>query len=173
MRTSVPYWKGQREGQWISMLATSNTVLWTLALSKSTNMTCTGMQNFRAQVVKVHNNETSNKNAHLLNSSNFEIPSRNINEQFTGPLQFHGCMQYNRPMLVRIMHTHTHTHYTFLSHGGLLCRYSFGVVVSCLSLVVVVLVLLGMLLGVIGWRPKKQPFDRTGVSHCGGRFLLV
>ena len=52
-------------------------------------------------------------------------------------------------------------------------RYSFGVGVACLSLVVVILVLVGMVLGVVGWRPKKQPFDRTRVSHCGGRFLLV
>jgi prominin 1 len=54
-----------------------------------------------------------------------------------------------------------------------LYRYSFGVGVACLSLVVVILVLVGMVLGVVGWRPKKQPFDRTRVSHCGGRFLLV
>ena len=43
----------------------------------------------------------------------------------------------------------------------------------CLSMVVVVLVLVGLGLGMVGWRPKKQPFDRTAVSHCGGRFLLV
>ena len=53
------------------------------------------------------------------------------------------------------------------------CRYGFGVSVACLSLVMVVLVMLGVGLGLVGWRPKKQPFDRTAVSHCGGRFLLV
>jgi hypothetical protein len=54
-----------------------------------------------------------------------------------------------------------------------LYRYGFGVAVASLSLIVVVLILLGLGLGVVGWKPKKQPFDRTAVSHCGGRFLLI
>jgi hypothetical protein len=52
-------------------------------------------------------------------------------------------------------------------------RYGFGVAVSSLSLVIVVLVLLGLLLGVLGWRPKKQPDTRTTLSHCGGKVLIV
>lgn len=52
-------------------------------------------------------------------------------------------------------------------------RYGFGVAVCCLSMMVVILVLLGLLLGVIGWRRGRVPYDRTTISHCGGRFLLI
>jgi hypothetical protein len=52
-------------------------------------------------------------------------------------------------------------------------RYAFGVIVCCLALTTVVLTLVGMILGVAGWRKDRSPDSRTRPSHCGGIVLLV
>jgi prominin 1 len=52
-------------------------------------------------------------------------------------------------------------------------RYAFGVIVCCLALTTVVLTLVGMILGVAGWRKDRSPDSRTRLSHCGGIVLLI
>ena len=54
-----------------------------------------------------------------------------------------------------------------------LLRYAFGIVVASLSLVVVLLVLIGVVLGLVGFRRGREPTERTGLSHCGGVVLIV
>ena len=58
-------------------------------------------------------------------------------------------------------------------HISVLSRYAFGVIVCCLALTTVVLTLVGMILGVAGWRKDRSPNSRTKPSHCGGIVLLV
>ncbi len=52
-------------------------------------------------------------------------------------------------------------------------RYAFGVIICCLALIVVILVVVGIVLGMIGFRRDRESFDRTGVSHCGGILLIM
>ena len=52
-------------------------------------------------------------------------------------------------------------------------RYGLGVVVCCLALTTVVLTLVGVVLGVVGWSKDRSPDSRTKISHCGGIVLLV
>jgi prominin 1 len=52
-------------------------------------------------------------------------------------------------------------------------RYAFGVIICCLALLTVVLTLVGITLGVVGWKKDRSPDSRTRVSHCGGIILLV
>ena len=58
-------------------------------------------------------------------------------------------------------------------YSCLLSRYAFGVIVCCLALTTVVLTLVGMILGVAGWRKDRSPDSRTRLSHCGGIVLLM
>ena len=55
----------------------------------------------------------------------------------------------------------------------LLPRYGFGIAVCSLALVTVVLVVVGIVMGVFGFRRDVRPYKRTGLSHCGGIFLLM
>ena len=55
----------------------------------------------------------------------------------------------------------------------LLCRYAFGVIICCLALVTVVVALLGIFLGMCGFRKNRDPDQRTGISHCGGVLLIL
>jgi prominin 1 len=52
-------------------------------------------------------------------------------------------------------------------------RYALGIIICCMALLSVVLTLVGIALGVVGWRKDRSPDSRTRVSHCGGIVLLV
>ena len=52
-------------------------------------------------------------------------------------------------------------------------RYAFGVIICSVSLITVVSVLFGILLGMFGFRKNVDPIERTRLSHCGGIILLM
>ena len=52
-------------------------------------------------------------------------------------------------------------------------RYAFGIVICSISLVTVLFVLVGVAFGMIGFRKNVDPSERSGLSHCGGIFLLM
>lgn len=52
-------------------------------------------------------------------------------------------------------------------------RYAFGIVICSISLVTILLVLIGVACGMIGFRKSVDPTERSGLSHCGGIFLLM
>ena len=53
------------------------------------------------------------------------------------------------------------------------CRYAFGIIICSLSLVTVVLAIVGIVMGMVGFRKDVDPEQRTGLSHCGGIILLM
>ena len=53
------------------------------------------------------------------------------------------------------------------------CRYALGIVICSLAAVVVVVIFVGVLLGVIGFRRNREPDDRTNISNCGGIILMM
>ncbi|XP_030628291.1 prominin-2 [Chanos chanos] len=52
-------------------------------------------------------------------------------------------------------------------------RWSIGVVLCCLVLLIVVCNLFGLLLGPVGLKPKVDPKERSCTSDCGGVFLMT
>ncbi|XP_064382780.1 prominin-1-like [Halichondria panicea] len=52
-------------------------------------------------------------------------------------------------------------------------RYAFGIVICSLTLITIALVWVGILLGLIGFRKDRYPYDRSNLSHCGGIILLI
>lgn len=60
--------------------------------------------------------------------------------------------------------------YTLLSSS---LRYAFGIIICCLALLTMALTVVGIALGVLGWRKDRSPNSRTKVSHCGGIILLM
>lgn len=52
-------------------------------------------------------------------------------------------------------------------------RYVVGYAVASLACITVVLVLIGITLGLVGFRRDYRPYQRTWISHCGGIFLLI
>lgn len=52
-------------------------------------------------------------------------------------------------------------------------RYAFGIIICCLALLTFVLTIVGIVLGVLGWRKDRSPDSRTKISHCGGIILLI
>ena len=60
------------------------------------------------------------------------------------------------------------------SHGtNFGCRYALGIVICSLSLVTIVLALIGIVMGMAGFRKDRDPNQRTKLSHCGGIFLMM
>lgn len=52
-------------------------------------------------------------------------------------------------------------------------RYAFGIIICSLALVTIILALVGIIMGMAGFRKNKDPDQRTKLSHCGGIFLLM
>lgn len=61
----------------------------------------------------------------------------------------------------------------FISLTPLHFRYAFGIIICCLALLTFVLTIVGIVLGVLGWRKDRSPDSRTKISHCGGIILLM
>jgi len=51
-------------------------------------------------------------------------------------------------------------------------RYAFSVVICSLTLIVIVVLIVGLLLGAIGFRRRTVPSDRTQLSNYGGIILI-
>jgi len=51
--------------------------------------------------------------------------------------------------------------------------YAFGIIICSLSLVTIVLMATGLICGIVGYRKDCNPEERSGLSHCGGIFLVM
>lgn len=51
-------------------------------------------------------------------------------------------------------------------------RYAVGVVICSLAAIVVVVVFLGVVCGILGFRTDRAPYERTSLSNCGAYSLL-
>lgn len=51
-------------------------------------------------------------------------------------------------------------------------RNLFGILICSISLLVIVSVLVGVALGLMGFKKGVQPHERTKLSHCGGVVLI-
>ncbi|XP_065919137.1 prominin-1-A-like isoform X2 [Dysidea avara] len=51
-------------------------------------------------------------------------------------------------------------------------RYAISILFCTLTLIVIVVLTLGLLLGAIGFRRNAKPFERTRISNCGGVTLI-
>ena len=56
---------------------------------------------------------------------------------------------------------------------GVSLRYAFGVIICSLALVTIILAILGVLMGMCGFRKNRDPDQRTKLSHCGGICLIL
>jgi len=63
--------------------------------------------------------------------------------------------------------------YWLLMDGFIPSRYAFGVIICSLALITILLAVVGILLGMCGFRKNRDPDQRTKVSNCGGIFLLM
>ena len=87
------------------------------------------------------------------------------------------CLLFS--FIISVPHPHLHLSppgvHTHLSSLSLFLpnRYALGIIICCMALLSVVLTLVGIALGVVGWRKDRSPDSRTRVSHCGGIVLLV
>ena len=51
--------------------------------------------------------------------------------------------------------------------------YAISIVLCSLTLVVIVVLIVALVFGAIGFRTKTDPKDRTSLSNCGGIILLM
>ena len=54
-----------------------------------------------------------------------------------------------------------------------ICSYAISIVLCSLTLVVIVVLIVGLVFGAIGFRTKTEPEERTSLSNCGGIILLM
>ena len=52
-------------------------------------------------------------------------------------------------------------------------RYAVGIIISCSSIVVVIIVFIGLICGLCGFRTDRAPYERTDLSNCGGVTLIL
>lgn len=51
--------------------------------------------------------------------------------------------------------------------------YAVGIVLCSLTLVVIVIIIVGLVMGGLGFRRDTEPQDRSAISDCGGKLLLM